>query len=206
MRRLALLCVLIALLASACSGGSTSGTTTLPATTTTVGAAATTAPTGPTATTAGGAATTTAAATSTTEPPGVPAPDFTLALGYGGAFTLSAEERPVLLVFWAEWCGICERELPVLDAVAADYQGDVVFVAVAGRSTAAASAPRVGEWFSPDRMLWGYDEGLWGLFGILGQPTTVLITGADRIVGGWAGPLSADDIRAELDGLIALNG
>ena len=31
------------------------------------------------------------------------APDFTLALGNGGTFTLSAEQRPVYMVFWAEW-------------------------------------------------------------------------------------------------------
>lgn len=34
---------------------------------------------------------------------GPPAPDFTLALETGGEFTLSAEEKPVYLVFWAEW-------------------------------------------------------------------------------------------------------
>jgi len=31
------------------------------------------------------------------------APDFTLKLGEGGSYTLSAGERPVYLVFWAEW-------------------------------------------------------------------------------------------------------
>ena len=31
------------------------------------------------------------------------APDFTLALGTGGTFTLSESEKPVYLVFWAEW-------------------------------------------------------------------------------------------------------
>ncbi|MDE0233448.1 MAG: hypothetical protein OXM62_00390, partial [bacterium] len=31
------------------------------------------------------------------------APDFTLELGSGGTFTLSAEPRPVFMVFWAEW-------------------------------------------------------------------------------------------------------
>jgi hypothetical protein len=31
------------------------------------------------------------------------APDFTLALGDGGSFTLSEGEKPVYLVFWAEW-------------------------------------------------------------------------------------------------------
>lgn len=31
------------------------------------------------------------------------APDFTLELGDGGVYTLSEGERPVYLVFWAEW-------------------------------------------------------------------------------------------------------
>lgn len=31
------------------------------------------------------------------------APDFTLELGNGGAYTLSTGEKPVYLVFWAEW-------------------------------------------------------------------------------------------------------
>jgi hypothetical protein len=32
-----------------------------------------------------------------------PAPDFTLELGDGGTYTLSEGEKPVYLVFWAEW-------------------------------------------------------------------------------------------------------
>ena len=31
------------------------------------------------------------------------APDFTLELGAGGSYTLSEGEKPVYLVFWAEW-------------------------------------------------------------------------------------------------------
>lgn len=31
------------------------------------------------------------------------APDFTLELGEGGTYTLSEGEKPVYLVFWAEW-------------------------------------------------------------------------------------------------------
>lgn len=41
--------------------------------------------------------------TSAPNPDVVAAPDFTLALGDGGSFTLSEEARPVFLVFWAEW-------------------------------------------------------------------------------------------------------
>lgn len=47
-------------------------------------------------------ATTTPAAT-TPPPDGPPAPDFTLALGEGGSFTLSEAQNPVYMVFWAEW-------------------------------------------------------------------------------------------------------
>jgi hypothetical protein len=36
-------------------------------------------------------------------PEGPDAPDFTLALGQGGEFTLSEEQKPVYMVFWAEW-------------------------------------------------------------------------------------------------------
>ena len=36
-------------------------------------------------------------------PDGQAAPDFALALGEGGSFVLSDEEKPVYMVFWAEW-------------------------------------------------------------------------------------------------------
>jgi len=48
--------------------------------------------------------TTLAPVNTTTTDSGRPvAPDFTLELNEGGAYTLSEGEKPVYLVFWAEW-------------------------------------------------------------------------------------------------------
>lgn len=94
--------------------------------------------------------------------------------------------------------------MPVIDAVASDYLDRIAFVTVAGRSSEAASRERVGVWFDPSRLLWGYDDDLWARYSVFGQPTIVLISGDDVIVGGWAGARSEDDLRSQLDRLVGI--
>jgi hypothetical protein len=126
MRRVILLIAATAALAAACGDDdaatvssvgtppSTSPTSVVPATTapepastSTGGLGSTTATTVPETTTIPPTVTTTAATATTSSPPpdaDLPAaPDFALALGEGGEFTLSEAAAPVFLVFWAEW-------------------------------------------------------------------------------------------------------
>ncbi len=93
--------------------------------------------------------------------------------------------------------------MPVIDAVASDYQDAVTFLAVAGRSSPEASEARVGDWFSPDRLMWGYDDALWDLYGIPYQPISVLITSDGFEVHRFFGPASEEELRAGLDDLVA---
>jgi peroxiredoxin len=54
---------------------------------------------------------------------GQPAPGFSLPNGYGGRLELASYRgRPVLLVFWTTWCGICQRELPLLNDMRWEFE------------------------------------------------------------------------------------
>lgn len=55
-------------------------------------------------------------------------PPFELAVLDGGRRTLPTPGRPVLINYWASWCGPCVREMPLLDAYARtpSTAGDVV--------------------------------------------------------------------------------
>lgn len=60
-----------------------------------------------------------------------PAPDFTVYDGDGNPVTLSSfEGKPVVVNFWATWCGPCQSELPYFSNLSHEYAGEVEFMMV----------------------------------------------------------------------------
>ncbi len=60
---------------------------------------------------------------------GEPGPDFTLATLGGGQVKLGdLKGRPVLINFWATWCGPCRYEMPALEAMYQKYKGQGLVV------------------------------------------------------------------------------
>jgi cytochrome oxidase Cu insertion factor (SCO1/SenC/PrrC family) len=68
---------------------------------------------------------------------GAPAPGFTLGALDGRRVSLAGQTgRPVILNFWATWCGPCRRELPLLGRAAAAHPGVSVLALDQGEDAA----------------------------------------------------------------------
>lgn len=127
---------------------------------------------------------------------GKPAPDFTLPLLFGdGEVTLSEMKgKPVMLNFWASWCGPCKDEGPVLADAYRRWKGsDVQFMGVD-----VADSIKWGREFEEHYGI-GYDSGFdetgatgrsWG---ITGYPETFLIDADGLIVAKWVGPFQSPE-------------
>jgi cytochrome c biogenesis protein CcmG/thiol:disulfide interchange protein DsbE len=135
---------------------------------------------------------------------GSAAPAFVLADLDGNPLRLGdLHGRPVIVNFWASWCGPCVAEFPVLAKAAQSHQAEglaVVGIVYRDRSEAASRFMRRMGATWPTAMDPG--DAVAGQFGVIGPPETFFIDRNGLIVGRQIGQLSTADMQRGLDQIL----
>lgn len=128
-----------------------------------------------------------------------PAPDFTMTDADGATLTLADfKGKPVLLNFWASWCGPCQSEMPDIQKAWEAHAQDIDFVIVnmTGMSGETEQAART---FLADNgytfpVYFDKDSSAAAAFGVNSIPQTYLIDAEGNILGGYMGAMTSSII------------
>lgn len=138
---------------------------------------------------------------------GTPLPALTFRDPAGKVLDLGAQDGPVLINLWATWCGPCVIEMPQLDALAGELEGEVRVITISQDLRGAEVVSpffaengyaRLEAWLDPDTSMSAQftPEGA--------LPLTILFDAKGkevlRVAGGyeWDSPAAAAMIRESL--------
>lgn len=130
------------------------------------------------------------------------AADFTVYDENGNAVRLSDYlGKPIVLNFWASWCGPCMREMPHFNEKYLELSGDVVFlmVNVTNYDTVSAAKAVINEnGYSFPILFDTYGEAN-ETYGVTGFPTTYFIDAEGYLMAYARGSISAETLQEQID-------
>lgn len=137
---------------------------------------------------------------------GKPAPTFTLQrLDSGEKVSLADfKGKPVVMNFWASWCGPCRTEHPVIEWAHKQFGDQVVFLGVVfedSEQNAREFLSRYGASFP--QLMDDSNAGVAVEYGVTGVPETYFIDRDHVIRGKYAMPIDPNTISARIRELLA---
>jgi len=135
------------------------------------------------------------------------APDFELPSLKGNRVRLSSlRGRAVLMMFWSIYCGVCHKELPVLEKLRATYGASGLTVLGIHINQGSAPASKVRETVQemglsmPVLLDRGYVS---NLYKVRQFPQMVLLDRSGRVIGVWVGRTSASTMAGPIKRALA---
>ena len=139
------------------------------------------------------------------------APDFTVMNTDGDMISLAdrlEDGKPIVLNFWATWCGPCKSELPAFDKAAAEYADELTFMMINLTDGQVETVSGVKTFMEEN----GYTLPVYfdkkgsasGPYGASSIPLTYFITSDGVVVGGHMGSMSEETLYNYLGQLLEL--
>lgn len=135
---------------------------------------------------------------------GQAAPQLRGQLVDGGTFDLAAARgRPVVINFFATWCGPCHHEQPGLNQVAAHYSGRVTLVGVDMRESSAEVSGFQHAESVPYGALIDVDGSLAAAYNVPAPPVLLVVDSNGKIARTYLGEVTVEGLSATLGSLVA---
>lgn len=127
--------------------------------------------------------------------PGAVPPNFNMTLDDGRYISLAnLKGRPVMINFWATWCGPCRLEMPEIVAEANRNQ-DLVVLAINVQEELTQLQPFAEDFAMTMPVVLDSDATLRQLYEVSGMPTSVFIDTEGKIATIWRGILTPDSLH-----------
>ena len=132
------------------------------------------------------------------------APDFTVYDGDGNAVKLSDfRGMPVVLNFWASWCGPCKMEMPDFQTKCDELAGQVQFVMVnatdGGRETVDTAKAFIADSGYTFPVYYDTEYSAIYAYGVNAFPTTFFIDAEGNLIAYGQGAMSAETLQSGID-------
>ena len=135
-----------------------------------------------------------------------PAPEISGPVLDGSTLALAELDGPVVLNFWASWCGPCVQEAPHLAAIAEQYADEGVHMVGVNVRDTPANATSFEREYGIEYPSWddasAQIASQFGALGPAGLPSTVLLDREHRVASRLFGAVTARQLAPRLDALL----